>query len=304
MREAANKYHEPVMCKESIEALAIKPDGIYVDTTYGGGGHARAIIGQLSEAGTLLAFDQDPEALNNNIGDDRLILVNSNFRYIKNFLKLYKAQPVDGIFADLGVSSFQFDSPRRGFSTRFDGPLDLRMNQQAEWSAADILNRYSKENLRHLFKEYGEIKNASHLANVIDSRRKEQPISTTAQLAEAAKKCSPKNRENKYLAQVFQALRIEVNEELATLKQMLTSSLEMLKTGGRLVVISYHSLEDRLVKNFFRAGNFEGSIEKDFYGQPLTPMRVITRKPITPTQAEVINNPRARSAKLRIAEKK
>ncbi|MCF8231787.1 MAG: 16S rRNA (cytosine(1402)-N(4))-methyltransferase RsmH [Bacteroidales bacterium] len=304
MSEGANTYHEAVMRQESIEALALNPDGIYVDTTFGGGGHARAILDQLGEAGTLLAFDQDPEALNNNIDDERFILINSNFRFIKNFLKLYRACPVDGIFADLGVSSFQFDSPRRGFSTRFEGPLDLRMNQHSEWSAADILNRYSREKLRLLFKEYGEIKNASHLANVIDSRRKEQAITTTTQLAEAARKCSPKNRENKYLAQVFQALRIEVNEELATLKQMLTSSLEMLKPGGRLVVISYHSLEDRLVKNFFRAGNFEGHIEKDFYGQPLTPLKVITRKPVTPSEEEVKNNPRARSAKLRTAEKK
>lgn len=304
MSEGSTKYHEPVMLKESIDALAIKPDGIYVDTTFGGGGHAQAILNKLGEGGTLLAFDQDPEALENSIDDERFILINSNFRYIKNFLKLYKAHPVDGIFADLGVSSFQFDNARRGFSTRFDGPLDLRMNPKSDLSAAHIINRYSKEKLRSLFKQYGEIKNATHLANMVEDFRKNQEITSTGQLTEIARKCAPRNKENKYLAQVFQALRIEVNEELEALKIMLENSVELLKPEGRLVVLAYHSLEDRLVKNFFKAGNFEGEIEKDFYGQPQTPLGVITRKPITPSEEETRKNPRARSAKLRIAEKK
>lgn len=304
MSEGSSKYHEPVMLKESIDALAIKPDGIYVDTTFGGGGHALAILNKLGEEGTLLAFDQDPEALENSIDDERFILINSNFRYIKNFLKLYKAHPVDGIFADLGVSSFQFDNARRGFSTRFDGPLDLRMNPKSDLSAAHIINRYSKEKLRSLFKQYGEIKNATHLANMVEDFRKNQEITTTGQLAEIARKCAPRNKENKYLAQVFQALRIEVNKELESLKIMLENSVELLKPEGRLVVLAYHSLEDRLVKNFFKAGNFEGDIKKDFYGQPQTPLKVITRKPITPSEEETRKNSRARSAKLRIAEKK
>jgi len=304
MSKGSTKYHEPVMLKESIDALAIKPDGIYVDTTFGGGGHAQTILSKLGEEGKLLAFDQDPEALENSIDDERLILINSNFRYIKNFLKLYKAQPVDGIFADLGVSSFQFDNAHRGFSTRFNGPLDLRMNPKSELSAAQIINRYSKEKLRTLFKQYGEIKNATHLANMVENFRKNQEITSTGQLAEISRKCAPRNKENKYLAQVFQALRIEVNEELEALKIMLENSVELLKPEGRLIVLAYHSLEDRLVKNFFKAGNFEGNIEKDFYGHPQTPLKVITRKPITPSEEETRNNSRARSAKLRIAEKK
>ncbi len=304
MSDKERSYHEPVMRRESIEGLNIKPGGIYVDTTFGGGGHARAILEELSENGTLLAFDQDPEALANAIDDERFILINSNFSYIKNFLKLYQAYPVDGIFGDLGVSSFQFDNARRGFSTRFDGPLDLRMNPKAELSAKAVLRRYSKEQLRSVFKQYGEIKNAGHLTNLIEDYRKKQDISTTGQLAGIARKCAPRNRENKYLAQVFQALRIEVNEELEALKKMLESSIDMLNTGGRLVILSYHSLEDRLVKNFFKSGNFEGVVEKDFYGEPETPFRVITRKPVTPSEEEIKVNPRARSAKLRIAEKK
>jgi len=304
MNKEDSTYHYPVMLSECIKALNINPDGIYVDTTFGGGGHARAILEELSENGILVAFDQDPEALENAIDDERLILINSNFSYIKNFLKLYKTFPVDGIFADLGVSSFQFDNARRGFSTRFDGPLDLRMNPETELNAGDIMNRYSKEKLKQLFKQYGEIKNAGHLTNMVDNYRKNQEITRTAQLAALAQKCAPRNRVNKYLAQVFQALRIEVNQELEALKKLLGSSTELLAPGGRLVVLSYHSLEDRLVKNFFKAGNFEGEIKKDFYGDPQTSFKVITRKPITPVEKEIEKNSRARSAKLRIAEKK
>lgn len=304
MNKKESAYHEPVMLRKCIDALNIDPDGIYVDTTFGGGGHARAILKKLSENGTLVAFDQDPEALENALDDDRLILINSNFSYIKNFLKLYKAYPVNGIFADLGVSSFQFDNAHRGFSTRFDGPLDLRMNPETDLSAGDIINRYSKEKLKQIFKQYGEIKNAGHLTNMIDNYRKDRQIATTAQLTDVARKCAPRNRENKYLAQVFQALRIEVNQELDALKKMLENGTELLASGGRLVVLSYHSLEDRLVKNFFKSGNFEGEIKKDFYGEPQTSFKVITRKPITPGEKEIEKNSRARSAKLRIAEKK
>lgn len=299
-----NTYHQPVMRRESVEGLAIKPDGIYVDTTFGGGGHARAILEELGEDGTLMAFDQDPEALKNALDDERFTLINSNFRYLRNFLKLYKAWPVDGIFADLGVSSFQFDSAYRGFSTRFDGPLDLRMNPKSDLPASDVINRYNRETLKNIFRQYGEIRNAGTLAAAIDNQRQKHFITTTGQLREAAWSCAPRNREYKYLAQVFQALRIEVNQELQALKEMLSAALEMLNIGGRLVVISYHSLEDRLVKNFFKAGNFEGKVVKDFYGQPQNPLRVITRKPVIPTDEEILGNPRARSAKLRIAEKK
>ncbi len=295
-------YHDPVLLNESIEALQIKSDGIYVDATYGGGGHSKEILKQLKQ-GSLIAFDQDQDALGNKVDDERLILINQNFRYMKNFLKLYKAFPVDGILADLGVSSHQFDVAERGFSVRFEGALDLRMNQRKSLTAAGVVNDYSPNALRDIFYQYGELKNAGKISREIESYRSQTPIATTEELKEALKSCAPRNQENKFFAKVFQALRIEVNDELEALKDFLGQTTEMLKTGGRLVVISYHSLEDRLVKNFMKAGNFGGEIKKDFYGNVETPFEAVTRKPIIPTEEEINRNSRARSAKMRIARK-
>lgn len=296
-------YHDPVLLKESIEGLQIKSDGIYVDVTYGGGGHSKEILKHLKE-GSLIAFDQDQDALSNKVEDERLILINQNFRYMKNFLKLYKAFPVDGILADLGVSSHQFDVAERGFSVRFEGELDLRMNQRKSLTAAHVVNEYSTKDLRNIFFRYGELKNASKISQSIESYRSNTPINTTAQLKEALMSCAPRNMENKFFARVFQALRIEVNDEMEALNDFLSQTPEMLKPGGRLVVISYHSLEDRPVKNFMKSGNFEGIMHKDFYGNVESPFEVITRKPIIPAEEEINRNNRARSAKLRIAEKK
>jgi 16S rRNA (cytosine1402-N4)-methyltransferase len=291
-----------VLLGESIEALAIRPGGIYIDATFGGGGHAKAILERLQE-GKLVAFDQDEEAMANKPDDPRLVIVNSNFRYLRNFLKLHKAYPADGILADLGISSHQIDSPERGFSTRFDGMLDMRMDRKKKQTAREIVNHFSEEELSNLFHLYGEVRNARKLAFRIVQRRREQPVNTTSDLREIANACAERGKENKYLAQVFQALRIEVNEEMEALKAFLKQSAEALKPGGRLVVISYHSLEDTLVKHFFRAGNFEGVIEKDFYGNVVGPLRVITRKPVMPSEQEIEANSRARSARLRVAEK-
>ncbi|MHC1705956.1 MAG: 16S rRNA (cytosine(1402)-N(4))-methyltransferase RsmH [Bacteroidales bacterium] len=295
-------YHKPVLLKESIDGLAIKPDGIYVDTTFGGGGHSRAILEKLT-TGRLIAFDQDEEAQNNRIQDRRFQLVNSNFRYMIHFLRYLEAIPVDGILADLGISSHQIDTPERGFSIRHSAPIDLRMSARLKTSAADILNSFDAERLNTMFRIYGELENSRKIANLILSKRSLSPIRTTDDLKSAILPCAPRNRENQFFAQVFQALRIEVNEELESLKELMEQSLSVLKSSGRLAVISYHSLEDRIVKNFIKSGNLEGKIRKDFYGNIESGIRPVTRKAITPNEQELEENPRSRSAKLRIAEK-
>ena len=297
------EYHNPVLLKECIEGLNINPKGIYVDVTFGGGGHSREILKHLT-TGKLYAFDQDDDALKNKIEDERFVLIKQNFKYLKNFLKMYDALPIDGLLADLGVSSHQFDEAGRGFSIRFDAKLDMRMDRNIKQTAADIINTYTEEDLKRIFKVYGEVDNAGRLANVIFHSKKEKKINTVNDLKAAIEKCVKRGRENQYYAQVFQALRIEVNKELDALQELLLQSLEVLKPGGRLVVISYHSLEDRLVKNIMRSGKFEGEVEKDFYGNKITPFEQITRKPIVPSDSENEENSRARSAKLRIAEKK
>jgi 16S rRNA (cytosine1402-N4)-methyltransferase len=295
-------YHKSVLLRESIEGLAIKPGGTYVDVTYGGGGHAAAILEQLGD-GRLVGFDQDEAALANRIDDPRLVLVNSNFRFLRNFLKLHKAIPVDGILADLGISSHQIDQPDRGFSTRFEGNLDMRMDRRKGLTARDIVNKYSEDDLANLLYKYGELKNARKLASRIAEARREQAIESTTRLKEIADKCAERGKEFKYEAQVFQALRIEVNQEMEALCEFLKQATDILKPGGRLVVIAYHSLEDKLVKNWFRAGNFEGIQEKDFFGNLIVPLKAINRKAIVPADEELGVNNRSRSAKLRIAEK-
>ena len=295
-------YHNPVLLSESVLGLAIKPNGTYVDLTFGGGGHSAEILKHLPD-GKLIAFDQDDDAERNLPDDKRIIFVNNNFRYLKNFLKFYKAIPVDGIFADLGVSSFQFDNPERGFSIRFEGDLDLRMDRKNKIDAKNILNEYPIEKLREIFFKFGEIHNSSKLASLIVEKRKDEKIASITKFKELISTCIPKEKENKYLAKVFQALRIEVNDELDSLQEMLLQSIDVLRSGGRFVVISYHSLEDRLIKNFFRSGNLDGEIEKDFFGVPQTPFKLITKKPIIAGEKEIEENSRARSAKLRIAEK-
>jgi len=295
-------YHNPVMLNECIDGLAINPEGIYVDVTFGGGGHAQAILNKLT-TGRLIAFDQDTDALKNTIDDSRFTLINQNFKYLINFLRLYKALPVDGILADLGVSSYQIDQPERGFSTRFDADLDLRMNRQSGITASQVLNTYSIEDLKKIFVDFGELRNAYKIALKIDMFRTTESLNTTAQLKEILTPLAERGRENKFFARVFQALRIEVNGELEALKEMLLQTQKVLKPGGRLVVMSYHSLEDRLVKNYMRSGNFEGIIQKDFYGNPISPLKPITRKPVIASEEETIENSRARSAKLRVAER-
>ncbi len=297
------QYHSPVLLKECIEGLNINPEGTYVDVTFGGGGHSREILKHLT-TGKLYAFDQDDDALKNKIDDERFTLIKQNFKYLKNFLKMYNALPIDGLLADLGVSSHQFDEADRGFSTRFDSKLDMRMDRNSKLTAADVLNTYSEEDLKRIFKLFGEVDNAGRLAYVVFHSRKEKQIETVNDLKVAIEKCVKRGRENQYYAQVFQALRIEVNKELEVLQELLLQSLDVLKPGGRLVVISYHSLEDRLVKNIMRSGKFEGEVEKDFFGNQLTPFKQITRKPVIPGDKENEDNSRSRSAKLRIAEKK
>jgi len=297
------QYHNPVLLKECIEGLNINPEGTYVDVTFGGGGHSREILKHLT-TGKLYAFDQDDDAVKNKIEDERFVLIKQNFKYLKNFLKMYNALPIDGLLADLGVSSHQFDEADRGFSIRFDAKLDMRMDRNSKQTAADVLNTYSEEDLKRIFKLYGEVDNAGRLAYIIFHARKEKQIETVNDLKSAIEKTVKRGRENQYYAQVFQALRIEVNKELEVLQELLLQSLDVLKPRGRLVVISYHSLEDRLVKNIMRSGKFEGEVEKDFFGNQLTPFKQITKKPIMPSDAENTENSRARSAKLRIAEKK
>ena len=296
-------YHKPVLLKESITGLKITPGGTYVDATFGGGGHSMEILGAL-KGGKLIAFDRDPDAVENSIDDKRFVLVNADYRFIKNYLRLHDSVPCDGILADLGISSHQIDDPQRGFSTRFDGDLDMRMDGRNGSSAADVVNNYSLEELTGIFRKYGEIKNSRKLAEAIVKGRSREEIRTTADLKSIAQKSAPRQQENKYLAQVFQAIRIEVNKELESLEAFLEKGMEVLKPGGRMVVISYHSLEDRLVKNFFRSGNIEGKTEQDFYGNVQSGMQAVTRKPIVPGQEELERNPRARSAKLRIGERR
>jgi 16S rRNA (cytosine1402-N4)-methyltransferase len=287
---------------ECIEGLSINPSGIYADLTFGGGGHSREILNKLNADGRLIAFDQDEDSLQNAFADERFTLVNENFRYLKNFLRLHKAFPLDGILADLGISSHQIDTPERGFATRFEGPLDMRMARKQGATAAQMINSFPEEKLYSVFKLYGEISNARLLAKTITEERS-NPINTTNELKEAIKSCIPLHYESKYLAQVFQAIRIEINDEMGALQAMLKQSADVLKPGGRLVVLSYHSLEDRLVKNYMKSGNFEGILEKDFYGNIITPLKPVTRKPITASVNELKSNPRSRSAKLRIAQK-
>jgi len=301
MKKMINTYHEPVLLDKVVEGLNIQPEGIYVDATFGGGSHTGAILEKL-ENGKLIAFDHDEDAKANLPDDNRVIFFNHNFRFVKNFLLLYQFMPVDGLFADLGVSSHQFEIPERGFSTRFSGPLDMRMNKTAGITGADIVNNYDEQQLFQVFKLYGELKNAKVLAKTIVKERNNKKIESTDDLIRILERFAKKGKRNQFLAQLFQALRIEVNDELNALKELLQQSVDVLKTGGRLVIISYHSLEDRLVKNFMKAGNFEGDIEKDFYGNKLVPFKIIN-KLIVPTEEEIKNNNRARSAKLRIAEK-
>lgn len=299
----AEAYHIPALLSASIDGLHIHPSGVYLDVTFGGGGHSREILDRLGAEGRLIAFDQDEDAACNGIADPRFTLVRSNFRYLKNFLRYYRIEQVDGVLADLGVSSHHFDDSTRGFSFRFEGELDMRMNRRAHKTAADVLNDYSAEQLSEILYRYGELRNARSIAASVVAYRQSGRITTIGQLLSILQPFAGRDKEKKVLAQAFQALRIEVNGEMEALREMLQRSLEMLKPGGRMSVISYHSLEDRLVKNFFRSGNFEGTVEKDFYGNVQTPFEVINRKVIVPSEEEQRLNPRSRSAKLRIAEK-
>ena len=298
-------YHTPVLLDESVEALVTDKGGIYADATFGGGGHSAAILGKLDGNGRLLAFDQDEDAIRNNpIDDSRLTLTRNNFRFIRNFV-LYHGyrNGIDGILADLGVSSHQFDTAGRGFSFRFDAPLDMRMNSGAETSAADILNGYQQEDLERIFRIYGEVENSRKIAGLVCGFRSRKRIDTTGDLYEAISPVLPRTAEHKFLAKVYQALRIEVNHEMKSLEKFLEGAAAVLKPGGRLVVITYHSLEDRMVKNFIKAGNIGGEPEKDLYGNIMAPFRAVNRKPILPSEEEIAGNTRARSAKLRIAER-
>ena len=300
---SAETYHIPVMLNECIEHLDIKPDGVYVDLTMGGGGHTRAILEKLGPKGHLYSFDQDPDAERNAPHDERHTFVASNFRFMRGALRLRGVEGVDGILADLGVSSHHFDAKHRGFSFRGDAPLDMRMNTRGGRTAADIINSYDKDVLARIFTEYGELDTTWKIANCIERARNEKPITTTVELVEAIKPCTPPKDEAKFLTKLFQALRIELNGEMEALKMALEQSLKVLNPEGRLVVMSYHSLEDRIVKNFMRSGNTEGRIERDFYGRTNTPLKVITRKAVVPTDEEIAINPRSRSAKLRVAER-
>ncbi|WP_354333937.1 16S rRNA (cytosine(1402)-N(4))-methyltransferase RsmH [Pedobacter sp. CG_S7] len=298
-----NNYHVPVLLDACIAGLNIKPDGVYVDVTFGGGGHSKEILKKLNKNGILIAFDQDPDAQRNKIDDPRFLFVDQNFAFLRNNLRLLGYKQVDGILADLGVSSYQFNEPARGFSTRFESSLDMRMDKQGDLTAADVLNKYAEEDLHKIFGIYGEVKNAKSLARAIATSRMAEPILTLADFKKAIAAHIPKGKENKYLAQVFQALRIEVNGEIKVLESFLEQTAEVLKPGGRLVIMSYHSLEDRPVKNFLAKGKFKGEVEKDFYGNQQKPFNVITRKAVIADEEELARNSRARSAKLRIGEK-
>lgn len=297
------EYHNPVLLKTSVEGLAIKPDGVYVDVTFGGGGHSKEILSQLGPNGKLFAFDQDEDALANALPDERFKLINENFRNIKRYLRFYGVKEVDGILADLGVSSHQFDVAERGFSTRFDAELDMRMSQKGDLNAFMVVNEYDEATLKKVFAEFGELSNAGAIANTIINARRDVPIKNTEQLKQVLSKFLPAHKSHKILAQIYQAIRIEVNQEMEVLKEFLEQSLDILKPGGRLSVISYHSLEDRLVKRFMKNGLFEGEPERDFFGNYSVPFKSIG-KLIIPDNAEIKINNRARSAKLRIAEKK
>ncbi len=296
------EYHNPVLLKETVDGLNIKPDGVYVDVTFGGGGHSKEILRRLGPNGKLFAFDQDEDALANALADERFVLINENFRYIKRFLRFHGVRSVDGILGDLGVSSHQFDVPERGFSTRFDAELDMRMSQKNDLDAYKVVNEYDDASLRRVFYDYGELKNAPALSRTIIEARLHRPIKTTDELKDALAKYLPEKVRNKVLAQIYQAIRIEVNQEMDVLKEFLEQSLEILNPGGRLSVISYHSLEDRLVKRFMKNGMFEGEPERDFFGNYSVPFKLIG-KLIIPNEEEIKINNRARSAKLRIAEK-
>ncbi len=297
-------YHIPVLLNECISNLNIKPDGVYVDLTFGGGGHSKSILDQLGTTGKLFAFDQDEDASQNSINDPRFTLIPQNFRFIKNYLRLHQIIKVNGILGDLGVSSHQFDSAERGFSIRFDSMLDMRMNQKGKLSAANVINEYSEEKLISIFKEYGEIHNSRKVASLICAKRAEKKIETTSELKDVTKSCTAKFEEHKFYAKLFQAIRIEVNQEIEALKECLNDCVPLLASGGRLVVISYHSLEDRLVKNLIKSGNTDGKEEKDIiYGSVKKVFQNLTGKPILPSESEIQKNSRARSAKLRVAEK-
>ncbi len=295
-------YHQPVLLEESIEGLNVREGGTYIDFTFGGGGHSSGILDLLG-SGKLIAFDQDPDAGKNRPDDERLIFIRGNFRYVRNYLRFYGIEQIDGALADLGVSSHQFDVAERGFSFRFDGPLDMRMNPDAGKTAQEVLNRYEGKALKNMFSRYGEIRNASRLADAVCAWRIDRPLRTTGDFMEAIGNCIPERNRQKYLARVFQALRIEVNDEMASLEEMLENMTDLLCPGARFVIITYHSLEDRIVKNYFKSGNISGELKKDFYGNTSSPFRRITGSMILPGEEEIGKNPRARSAKLRIAER-
>ena len=298
-----NEYHVPVLLKESIEALDINPDGIYVDVTFGGGGHSREILRHLSERGHLYSFDQDADAMKNAFDDDRFTFVRSNFMYLKNFLKYYGVEKIDGLIADLGVSSHHFDDEERGFSFRFNATLDMRMNKNLSVTAADIVNNYAEAQLSSIFYLYGELSNAKKIAHTIVLKRAETPILDTNQLLDTVKPFFMREREKKDVAKLFQALRIEVNNEMTVLRKMLSQTADVMSENGKLVVITYHSLEDRIVKNFIKTGNCEGEVCKDFYGNIISPFKALNNKVITPSDEELTVNPRSRSAKMRVAVK-
>ena len=295
-------YHNPVLLKEAVDALNIKEDGVYVDVTFGGGGHSREILKRLGDKGKLIVFDQDKDAIANKLEDDRFIFIAENFRYVKRYLRFYGVKKVDGILADFGVSSHQFDVPDRGFSIRFDALLDMRMNKENPLTAFDVVNEYTETQLKEIFWNYGELKNATKIASLLVEKRKENSIDTTTKLSKCLTRLLPQNNPNKILAKIYQAIRIEVNQEITVIKEFLLQTPEILNEKGRLSLISYHSLEDRLVKNFIRSGNFGGVVEKDFYGNPIISLKKIG-KLIVPSKEEIVVNNRARSAKLRIAEK-
>ena len=298
-----NEYHNPVLLEESVDALDIMPGGVYVDATFGGGGHSREILSRMDSTARLYSFDQDADAERNMVDDDRFTFVRSNFRYLENWMRYYGIEHIDGILADLGVSSHHFDDETRGFSFRFDAPIDMRMNKRAGKTAADILNDYTEEQLADIFYIYGELKTSRRIAAAIAKARAAKPIKTTTDLLTIVDPLMPKERQKKDLAKVFQALRIEVNREMEALKEMLTAAVRLLRPGGRLSVITYHSLEDRMVKNVMKTGNVEGKVEKDFFGRTSATMRPLQGKPITPSAEEQTDNPRSRSAKLRVGVK-
>ncbi|MBQ8463679.1 MAG: 16S rRNA (cytosine(1402)-N(4))-methyltransferase RsmH [Prevotella sp.] len=303
MIKTAETYHVSVLLKESVDGLAIQPDGIYVDVTFGGGGHSREILSRLGEQGHLYGFDQDADAELNIVNDDRFTFVRSNFRYLKQWMRYYGVEGIDGLLADLGVSSHHFDDESRGFSFRYNAPLDMRMNKRAGMTAAEVVNEYPEEQLADVFYLYGELKNARRLAATLVKARQQTPIETTAQLLAVTEKLFAREREKKEITKMFQALRIEVNHEMDALREMLSGACQVLKPGGRLSVITYHSLEDRIVKNVMRAGNAEGKVDQDFFGRVKSPLHLINNRVIAPSEEELERNPRSRSAKLRIAEK-